>query len=56
VTIAIRPSVGWDGEGYRFDLGQRRSGIFLQMGLDSQFTDLPVGQIRARISAQPNAD
>src|SRR5258708_4482692 len=26
--------VGRDGEGYRSDLGQRRSGIFLQTGLD----------------------
>ena len=44
VTIAIRPSVGRDIEGYRFDLGQAEMEIFLQMGLDSQFTDLPVGQ------------
>src|ERR1035437_1040697 len=29
---------------YRFDLGQAKTEIFLQMGLDSQFTDLPVGQ------------
>src|SRR5260370_38057052 len=34
VTIASRPSVGRDGEGYRSDLGLRRRGIFLQMGLD----------------------
>src|ERR1019366_9608440 len=34
-----------DGNGYRFDLGQARREIFLQMGLDSQFTYLPVGQI-----------
>jgi hypothetical protein len=33
-----------DGNRYSFDLGRRRREIFLQMGLDSQFTDLPVGQ------------
>ena len=32
VTIAIRPSVGWDGEGYRFDLGETGTEIFLQKG------------------------
>jgi hypothetical protein len=40
----IRPSVGWDVDGYRSDLGSARTEIFLQMGLDSQVTDLPVGQ------------
>ena len=45
VTIAIRPSVGRDGEGYRVDLGQTGTEIFLQMGLDSQITKQPVGQI-----------
>jgi hypothetical protein len=35
VTIAIRPSVGRDGAGYGFDLGQARRNIFLQVGLDS---------------------
>jgi hypothetical protein len=34
VTIASRPSVGRDGYRYRCDLGQSRSGIFLQIGLD----------------------
>jgi hypothetical protein len=53
VTIAIRPSVGWDGERSRSDLGQARTEIFLQMGLDSQFTDLPVGQINRPV--QPAA-
>ena len=43
VTIAIRPSVGRDGEGYRSDLGKAGTKIFLQTGLDRQFTDLPVG-------------
>ena len=28
--------MGWDGEGYRFDLGQAGREIFLQSGLDSQ--------------------
>src|SRR3982074_1954124 len=45
VTIAIRPSGGRDGEAYRSDLGQAGTEIFLQMGLDSRMTDLPVGQI-----------
>jgi hypothetical protein len=45
VTIASRPSVGRDGGGYIADLGKSRSGIFLQMGLDGQIGDLPVGQI-----------
>jgi hypothetical protein len=34
VTIMIRPSVGWDGEGYESDLGQPRSRIFFRKGLD----------------------
>jgi hypothetical protein len=34
VTIACRPSVGRDGEGYSFDLGFGKTEIFLQMGLD----------------------
>src|ERR1700716_1484842 len=34
VTIAIRPSVGQDGEAYRFDLGQAGTGKFLEIGLD----------------------
>ena len=41
-----RPSVGRDSESYSFDLGFGKTEIFLQMGLDRQFTDLPVGQIR----------
>src|SRR5260370_42309805 len=44
VTIAIRPSVGQDGGGYRSDLGQARTKIFLQKGLDMQIGDLPVGR------------
>src|ERR1700682_2625534 len=51
VTTRDRPSVGRDGDGYRFDLGQRRSEIFFAEGLDTgqpeNRTDLPVGQIRA---------
>src|SRR6202158_5977552 len=34
VTIAIRPSGGRDGGGYRSDLGQAGTEIFLQRGLD----------------------
>ena len=47
--VAQRPSMGRDGEGYRFDLGQRRRGIFFRRGLDTPQSekrpDLPVGQI-----------
>jgi hypothetical protein len=57
VTIAIRPSVGQDGCGYRFDLGFGKTEIFLQIGLDRQFTDLltdlPVGQISRGDRAEP---
>src|ERR1700730_10487122 len=35
VTIACRPSVGGNGRGYRSDLGQERTGIFLREGLDT---------------------
>src|SRR6266478_7089175 len=34
VTIAKRPSVGWDVEGYRSDLGQAGTEIFLQSHID----------------------
>ncbi len=34
VTIAKRPSVGRDGKGYRSDLGQARTEIFLQWHID----------------------
>jgi hypothetical protein len=42
VTIASRPSVGQDGEGYKSDLLRAGTEIFLQMGMDRQVTDLPV--------------
>jgi hypothetical protein len=45
VTIAIRPSVRRDSDGYRSDLGQAKTRIFLQQGLDRQISDLPVGHI-----------
>jgi hypothetical protein len=45
VTIASRPSVGRDGAGSRFDLGQARRNIFLQLGLDTEMAKQPVGQI-----------
>src|SRR5437764_14166952 len=35
VTIAIRPSVGRDGAGYRFDLGRMRTNMFFTEVLDS---------------------
>ncbi len=42
VTIAKRPlCVGQDGDGDRGDLGQKKTGIFLQAGLDSWCGDLP---------------
>jgi hypothetical protein len=34
-----------DGVGYKFDLGQAETKKFLEMGLDSQTTEQPVGQI-----------
>src|ERR1700688_2385550 len=47
VTIAIRPSVGRDGGGYRSDLVKRGTKIFLQMGLDSN----PKSARRSKLSA-----
>jgi hypothetical protein len=44
VTMANAPLFGTELASSRFDLGQRRSGIFLQAGLDSQVGDLPVRQ------------
>ena len=48
VTTRDRPSVGRDGNGYRFDSSQADTEIFLQKGLDRKTgktpTDLPVGQ------------
>ena len=48
VTTRDRPSVGRDGNGYRFDSSQADTEIFLQTGLDKRSgktrTDLPVGQ------------
>jgi hypothetical protein len=37
--------VGWDGKGYRFDLGQAGTGIFLQRGLDGPNQIDPLQQI-----------
>src|ERR1700694_1531454 len=52
VTTRDRPSVGRDGEGYRSDLGQAKTEIFLQTGRERQLcktpTDWPVGHIRAQ--------
>ena len=51
VTIAKRPSVGTGRLGYASDLGQAKTEIFLQIGLDRQTgktrSDLPVRQICA---------
>ena len=49
VTIAIRPHVGRDGNGYRTDFTRRRSEIFFVSGLDSDTLELPVGQISIRL-------
>jgi hypothetical protein len=45
VTIAIRPSVGWDAKSSRCDLGWTETEIFLQRGLDTPVNKPPVGQI-----------
>ena len=45
VTIAIRPSVGRDGGGYRIDLGKTGTEIFLQRGLDSNSVICPSGAL-----------
>jgi addiction module HigA family antidote len=45
VTIAIRPSSGVDGCGYRTDLRFRKTRIFLQKGLDTPLSKRPDGQI-----------
>jgi hypothetical protein len=47
VTIAIRPFVGRDGDGYTSDLGVRKSRIFFREGLDRNSGSEPVGQISA---------
>src|ERR1700720_3505900 len=59
--MADAPLSGRDGDGYRFDLGQRRRKIFstaLKIGLDRKFNGEPVGQISRRVrrrSRMPNA-
>ena len=45
VTIMIRPSGGVGCESSRCDLGQAKTEIFLQRGLDTRINKLPVGQI-----------
>ena len=45
MTIAIRPSVGWDAKSSRCDLGWTETEIFLQRGLDTPVNKPPVGQI-----------
>jgi hypothetical protein len=52
--VAQRPSVGQDGGSRRTDLPDGLSDIFFTRGLDSQFTDLPVGQIRRVARMQCN--
>jgi hypothetical protein len=44
-------------EGYRFESGQLKTGIFLLKGLDRQFADLPVRQssrLRSRVARMHN--
>src|SRR6202171_6180018 len=45
VTIAIRPSMGQDGGGYRVDLGHAGTELFFQMGLDRANHIDPLQQI-----------
>src|SRR5712672_3476045 len=45
VTIAIRPSVGWDAKSSRSVSGCAETGIFLQRGLDTPVNKGPDGQI-----------
>jgi hypothetical protein len=44
VTTRDRPSVGRDGNGYRFDSSQEDTEIFLQMGLDRKIAWHPSGK------------
>jgi hypothetical protein len=45
VTIAIRPCWGRDSAGYRFDLAQAGTEIFLQTGLDCRNQIDPLQEI-----------
>jgi hypothetical protein len=45
VTIAIPPMVGWDAKSSRDDLGQLKTEIFLQRGMDTHVDKTPDGQI-----------
>jgi len=49
VTIAIRPSLGVGRGSSRCDLGQSKTRIFLQTGLDRKITSKPVGQISKQL-------
>jgi hypothetical protein len=51
VTIAIRPSVGRDGEASKSDLGHAGTGIFLQIGLDRANQIDPLQQIAPSCSS-----
>jgi hypothetical protein len=46
VTIAIRPSEGWDGGINKAVSTRRRSKKFSQTGLDNGIVKEPVGQIK----------
>jgi hypothetical protein len=49
VTIMMRPSVGRDRRSYKVDFSSRESGIFFEIGMDSDVNetrfDLPVRQV-----------
>jgi hypothetical protein len=45
-----RPSFGRDAQGCRTDLPDGLSEIFSTYGLDTQFSDLPVGQISCHLA------
>jgi hypothetical protein len=54
VTMANAPLAGRDGASCRFDLGQRRSGIFFLRDMDTQIGDLPVRQNQLAFPAGPS--
>jgi hypothetical protein len=48
--------LGRDGEGYKSDLGETRTEIFLQPGMDRHFTDLPVRHVRQHVGWVERSD
>jgi hypothetical protein len=56
VTIAIRPSSGVDGCGYKSDLGVRKTRIFFRMGLDDPNHVDPAGEIGFYVQIRGTAE